>query len=103
MKADRDPSMRSLAVNISGIIFLGTPHRGSSQAKKLNSLLFMLGLGGRDKAYIKDLTVNSALLQMLNDDFRHLAFRIKLFSFWEQKKTSIGSFELVSSVSNHRT
>ena len=88
--------MREISAKISGIIFLGTPHRGSSQAKKLNSLVSLLGRGGSGKAYLKDLSVNSALLRMLNDDFRHLATRINLFSFWEQKKTRIGSFEQVS-------
>ena len=88
--------MREISAKINGIIFLGTPHRGSSQAKMLNSLVSLLGRGGSGRAYLKDLTVNSALLQMLNDDFRHLATRINLFSFWEQKKTRVGSFEQVS-------
>lgn len=87
--------MRLLSTCISGIIFLGTPHRGSPQARRLNSMLSLLGQAG-DKAYIKDITINSSLLQMLNDDFRHLAERTRLFSFWEQKKTSVGTFELVS-------
>ncbi|KAF8420168.1 Alpha/Beta hydrolase protein, partial [Terfezia claveryi] len=90
---DGDKRIRDISTKISGIIFLGTPHRGSSQAKMLNSLVSLLGRGGSGRAYLKDLTVNSALLQMLNDDFRHLATRINLFSFWEQKKTRIGSFE----------
>ena len=87
--------MGLLSACISGIIFLGTPHRGSPQAKKLNNLLSLFGQAG-DKAYIKDIAINSSLLHMLNDDFRHLAERTRLFSFWEQKKTSVGTFELVS-------
>ncbi|KAF8425285.1 WD40-repeat-containing domain protein [Tirmania nivea] len=90
---DGDKRMREISAKISGIIFLGTPHRGSSQAKTLNNVVSLLGRGGSGKAYLKDLTVNSALLQMLNDDFRHLATRINLFSFWEKKKTRIGGFE----------
>lgn len=97
--ADRDSSMRLLSSCISGIIFLGTPHRGSPQAKKLNSMRYLFGQAG-DKAYIKDLTINSSLLQMLNDDFRHLTDRIRLFSFWEQKKTALGTFELVGPTSS---
>ncbi|RPB25116.1 WD40 repeat-like protein [Terfezia boudieri ATCC MYA-4762] len=91
---DGDKRIREISAKINGIIFFGTPHRGSSQAKMRNSLVSLLGRGGSGRAYLKDqLNVNSALLQMLNDDFRHLATRINLFSFWEQKKTRIGSFE----------
>jgi len=100
VKARVDPGMGDLALAISGILFLGTPHRGSAQARKLNSLVTILGRGGAGRAYVQDIMVDSALLQALNDDFRHLATgakAIKLFSFAEQKKTRIGTFEVVSS------
>ena len=96
MKADRDPSLKHLTTKICGIIFLGTPHRGSSQAKKLSRMLSLTGIGVSEKVYIHDITINSGLLQMLNDDFRHLAPRIQLFSFYEQNPTGIGMIELVS-------
>lgn len=58
-------------------------------------MIQFLGRGGEGKAYVRDLTINSGLLQMLNGDFRHISLKLQLFSFYEQKETRVGSTKTV--------
>ena len=95
-RVDVNRDQQQLVKSISAIMFLGTPHRGSRQAKKINRILALTGRGGNHKAYIRDLTMESAFLQRLNDEFRGLADRLQLFCFYETKKTQIGLTKMVS-------
>lgn len=73
---------------VKSIIFLSTPHRGGNGAERLCSIF---GAFGMPKEYIKELRSNSTFLQALNDDFPNVCEKLKLFSFYETKKTFIGT------------
>lgn len=70
------------------IIFLSTPHRGGNGADRLCNIL---GAFGMPKEYIKELKSNSSFLQAINDDFPNVCENLKLFSFYETKKTFVGT------------
>jgi len=89
MLANQDSAYQNIAQNIHGIIFLGTPHRGADSAQTLQNLL-RVSLNHQPKAYIDDLVKNSGTLQDINEDFRHVANRLELISFYETLKTQIG-------------
>lgn len=81
-----------------GIIFLGTPHRGADNAQMLQNIL-RVSLRGPPKAYVDDLMRNSAMLQAINEEFRHVQENLKLVSFYETLKTKIGPLATVSTAS----
>jgi hypothetical protein len=74
---------------ISGITFLATPHRGTNLASLLNRVLSSTFLSN-SKQYISDLNQNSVALQKLNDQFRHVAPKLDIVSFYETQPTPIG-------------
>lgn len=42
------------------------------------------------KDYVNDLIPNSAAIQIINDDFRHVFQDLRLWSFYETVKTNMG-------------
>jgi hypothetical protein len=67
------------------MVFLATPHRGSEIAKKLVHFLHcIMVLPSRE--YVNDLGRNTGAIQAINEDFRHVARYIRLFSFYETLK-----------------
>ena len=76
-----------LAQRIKSMVFLATPHRGSDSADLLHNIL---SVPGRDKQYVNDLMRNSLSLQLINDDFRHVADQVLLWSFFEERPTAVG-------------
>jgi len=68
------------------IIFLGTPHRGSDSAAKLHAVLAAT-VGS--KAFLEELKTQSGLLTAINEDFRHCAKHLTLWSFYETMPTPI--------------
>ncbi|KAF8541692.1 hypothetical protein BDD12DRAFT_485014 [Trichophaea hybrida] len=89
MLANQDSAYQNIAQNIRGILFLGTPHRGADSAQTLRNLL-KVSFSHQPKAYIEDLIKNSIALQDINEDFRHVATRLELVSFYETLKTQVG-------------
>ncbi|MCJ1382328.1 hypothetical protein MMC17_005441 [Xylographa soralifera] len=85
----QDETYKSISARVKTMIFLATPHRGADSAHTLNNIL-RISFAHSRKAYIDDLTRNSEALQTINDDFRHVADKLELFSFYETVKTSIG-------------
>jgi hypothetical protein len=83
------------------ILFLATPHGGSSSAdiaiiaKNILSIPLMGRLPGFRSDLIASLKSNSKELQTIARDFRHLTRNIKIFSFIEQVKI-VGLSDLVS-------
>ena len=73
-----------------GIMFLGTPHRGTHYAKTLNSILSSSPIGGPPKAYVDDLDVHSRSIQDINEQFRISCGDLSLVSLYETSKTSFG-------------
>jgi hypothetical protein len=80
-------------IRLGAIVFLGTPHRGSDSAATLH-LVLSATLGS--KAYIQELMRNSGTILNLNEDFRHCASELKLWSFYETLPTSVAGKSTVS-------
>ena len=83
-----DEHYKPIVGSISAIVFLSTPHRGSNLAEILNRILVATFQSTRK--YIKDLTRNSDALEEINEQFRHIAPRLSIWSFYETLPTSIG-------------
>jgi len=74
-----------------GIVFLATPHRGSSSANLANvvSNIAMAAFPGIQTQLLKTLEKDSNTLGDLTDNFRHLAKDFQIASFYELKPTSL--------------
>ncbi|KAI4263424.1 MAG: hypothetical protein L6R42_001427 [Xanthoria sp. 1 TBL-2021] len=83
-----DEHYKALAQSISAIIFLSTPHRGSNLAEILNRILVASFQSARN--FITDLNRSSMALEEINEQFRHIAPRLSIWSFYETLPTSIG-------------
>lgn len=89
MQGQNDPKYESIIKAISAITFLATPHRGTNLAVTLNRILRSTFVTN-SKQYISELAKNSLTLQKLNEQFRHIAPRLDIVSFYETQATSIG-------------
>ncbi|KAH9906958.1 hypothetical protein F4778DRAFT_724143 [Xylariomycetidae sp. FL2044] len=83
-----DENYKDLIESISAIMFLSTPHRGTDLAKSLNRIL--AASFQSTKSFISDLNKSSPTIEELNEQFRHLAPRLSIWSFYETLATSIG-------------
>lgn len=97
MQGQNDPEYEAIIKAITAICFLATPHRGSTLAQTLNRILDTT-LVTKSKQYVADLMRNSMTLQNLNDQFRHIAPKLDIVSFYETLPTPIG-FKAASVVS----
>ncbi|KAL9003320.1 MAG: hypothetical protein Q9188_003796 [Gyalolechia gomerana] len=84
-----DPQYEAVVKSISAITFLATPHRGTNLAELLNRILRATFFSD-SKRYISELGKNSFTLQKLNEQFRHIAPRLDIVSFYETQPTSTG-------------
>lgn len=89
MQGQNDPEYESIIKAVTAILFLSTPHRGTNLAETLNRIL-QSSFITNSKQYISDLAKNSFTLQKLNEQFRHIAPRLDIVSFYETQPTSIG-------------
>lgn len=89
MQGQNDPKYESIIKAISAITFLATPHRGTNLAELLDRILRSTFVTN-SKQYISELARNSFTLQKLNEQFRHIAPRLDIVSFYETQSTSIG-------------
>ncbi|KJK75176.1 hypothetical protein H634G_09522 [Metarhizium anisopliae BRIP 53293] len=71
------------------VVFLSTPHRGSDLAPYLNRVL-SASFGSTPKQYVAELTKSSSFLHTVNEQFRHVANELQIFSFFETLRSSIG-------------
>jgi hypothetical protein len=85
--AKQDPNYHNMAARIHSMFFLATPHRGAPSAQRLGSIL---KLSGGAKSYVDNLIPNSEAIHTINDQFRHVFQSVKLWSFFETVKTSLG-------------
>ena len=83
-----DSQYQDLVHSISAVVFLATPHRGTNLAEVLNRVL--TASFQSPKNFITDLNKNSSALEELNEQFRHVAPRISIISFYETLATPIG-------------
>ena len=84
--------------NIRSVLFLSTPHRGTDLAASLNRLLGV-SVFNQSKQYVAELTKGSTTLEDINETFRHVAPKLKIYSFYETLATKIGPISLVRSLS----
>ncbi|KAI0601591.1 hypothetical protein F4775DRAFT_404833 [Biscogniauxia sp. FL1348] len=89
LDARLDSRYASLVSSIKGVVFLSTPHRGSDLARLLNKILSAT-VGLTPKHYVTELIQNGPFLRMINEQFRHLAPSLQIFSFYETLRTSLG-------------
>ncbi|KAJ3545667.1 hypothetical protein NM208_g2401 [Fusarium decemcellulare] len=88
-----DPEYQTILGNVRSIIFLATPHRGNGLADILNNFLWVTFKS--PKKYIKDLQRGSSGIEDINDQFRHLATRLKIVSFFETIPSSVGPTKMI--------
>lgn len=74
-------------------MFLATPHRGTNLADLLNRMLFVSFQS--PKEFIVDLSRSSSALDEINEQFRHVAPKISIFSFYETLPTYVGPKKVV--------
>lgn len=83
-----DETYKDIITSISAIIFLSTPHRGTNLAETLNRIL--AASFQSPKSFVSDLEKNSPVISDLNEQFRHFAPRLSIWSFYETLATTIG-------------
>ena len=83
-----DAAYQDIIHSISGIIFLATPHRGTNLAEILNKLLTTLCQPSRD--FIAELNRGSSAMEEINEQFRHVAPKLSIWSFYETRVTRVG-------------
>ena len=81
-----DPEYKHFTKSIASIIFLSTPHRGANLAAVLHNILEVTFAS---KQYVTDLKGYSSMLEALNEEFRHIAPKLQIFSFYETMETAI--------------
>ncbi|KAL8791063.1 MAG: hypothetical protein Q9213_000270 [Squamulea squamosa] len=79
-----------IVAQISAMVFLATPHRGSAFAAMLNNILKATP-GGSGKNYVAELEKQSGSLQDINEQFRNICGSLELVSFYETLKTNVGA------------
>lgn len=89
MQGQHDPEYEDIIKSICAITFLATPHRGTQLAQTLNRIL-QSSMVTNSKQYVADLASNSLTLQKLNEQFRHIAPKLDIVSFYETQPTAIG-------------
>ncbi|KAI1358904.1 WD40 repeat-like protein [Xylaria arbuscula] len=88
MQGQNDPAYANIIKAISSIIFLSTPHRGTNLAETLNRIL-RVSFVSNPMQFIAELSAGSQTLQKLNEQFRHIAPRLQVISFYETRPTSM--------------
>ncbi|KAI1275372.1 hypothetical protein F5Y07DRAFT_174872 [Xylaria sp. FL0933] len=89
----QDATYQGLIQAVSAIMFLSTPHRGTHLARILNRVLSASFQSSKN--YISDLDKGSSAIEELNEQFRHLAPKLSIWSFYETLATSIGPRQIM--------
>ena len=88
--------LHSIYVSTYAVLFLGTPHAGSSQAKlagigqRMLSALAPKKVWETDRQLLDALQEGSETLQAITDQFAPLMKQFRVFFFWEQERTDLG-------------
>jgi hypothetical protein len=88
-----DGHYRHIVRSISAMVFLATPHRGTDLAQVLDILLRAAFQSSR--SFIKELKQSSPAIEELNEQFRHVAPRMSIFTFYEMLATNVGGQRIV--------
>lgn len=96
MQGQNNDDYQSIVAQIRGVLFLSTPHRGTNLAEVLNRILSVsIFTSHTPKQYLVDLNRNSLAIEDLNENFRNLASKLRIFSFYETLQTSVGPRSMV--------
>jgi hypothetical protein len=88
--------LHSIYVSTFGVVFLGTPHDGSSLAglaalgRRMLDALVPSRLWDTDGQLVEALREGSEELKNITDLFTPMMKNFRLYFFWEQEKTSLG-------------
>ncbi|PMD32251.1 YVTN repeat-like/Quino protein amine dehydrogenase [Hyaloscypha variabilis F] len=88
MQGQNDPTYAAIIKSVSSIIFLATPHRGTNLAETLNRIL-QVSFITNPMQFIAELAAGSQTLQKLNEQFRHVAPKLQIVSFYETRPTTM--------------
>jgi len=88
MQGQYDPTYEDIIKAVSSIIFLSTPHRGTNLAETLNRIL-QVSFSTSPMQFIAELSAGSQTLQKLNEQFRHVAPKLQIVSFYETRPTTV--------------
>ena len=80
----RHPNFAVTYTNTRGIIFLGTPHRGSEKASLAKVLANIASLHRPNKKLVRGLQQNSHILQKQRDDFVTISKKISIVCVREE-------------------
>jgi hypothetical protein len=89
--------LHSVFVSTYGILFLGTPHNGSSKAglasvgSRMINALTPSKVVDTDSQLADALHEGSEVLQNITDMFAPLMKNFRIYFFWEQEKTNLGT------------
>lgn len=81
---------KDIVSKFKAVLFLSTPHRGTDLADILNKVLSSSMFGHSPKDYVNELTKRSPTIDELNEQFRHHAAKLQIFSFYETLTTTVG-------------
>lgn len=90
MQGQNDPAYEKIIKAVTAIVFLSTPHRGTNLAETLNRIL-QVSFVSSAMPFIAELAAGSQTLQKLNEQFRHIAPRLEIVSFYETQPTTMFS------------
>lgn len=93
-----DNDYKNIIKSVTAILFLATPHRGSRSANQLDKLLRASNPLFSRKQYVAELARNSQTLESINEEFRNLAPKLQIFSFYETLETYIGPTRMVGRI-----
>jgi hypothetical protein len=88
MQGQNDPIYEDIIKAVLSIIFLSTPHRGTNLAEILNRIL-QVSFVTNPTQFISELGAGSQTLQKLNEQFRHVAPKLQIVSFYETRPTTM--------------
>jgi hypothetical protein len=89
--------LHSIYVSTFAILFLGTPHDGANKvklasvARRMISVLTPSKVVDTEGQLLEALEEGSEVLQNITDMFVPLMKNFRIFFFWEQEKTNIGT------------
>lgn len=86
IKAHNINRFRNVLTNTAGIIFFGTPHRGSSLAGTLDKLL---RVSFAERKFVRDLEFGGRTVKHINELFAERSDDMALISFWESRNMAI--------------
>ncbi|KAF2793172.1 hypothetical protein K505DRAFT_375515 [Melanomma pulvis-pyrius CBS 109.77] len=86
--ARKSPEYSAIADRLKAILFLATPHRGSSTAELL---LRIVKITSPAPAYVANLHRHSQQIQSINEEFGLQCQNLQLYSFYETQTTRFGA------------